>query len=405
MDSIIDGDKRRKIPFAVGSPEHAEEVKRRNRERWNANKDVYRKKKPEAERAFGDAPPLPPGLPIVFKIPADLHDLLGETLVLPEDWKTWPMFFVRRHSTLSKTTIQQYKSAYYNLPQGDIFVVARHIQGLPLHSRNQAAKAGLSHVSQALYDSIYVRKRKGLAPLQSYRTELLKMLVFSKLSKITKQESFTNHMAQTATKNRLDDTVSWTDWTNLSQRFIKTMVSKDTLTEREKNETLAAAVYSLVPPIRLDWNDVIVQKTRGGKAFESLSGTVGKNILFLAPQSAVVFWGEFKNVASFPDAPLKQVLPTTLVNLIQKLKPGDGKLFGLPNFGRFLTGVAMLITGKPFHNTLMRSSYIMHFHAVNSVDGVDLVKTRAEMRLLHQTDLAVHLAYNKMHELTDLPED
>lgn len=399
MESAEKIDKRRTIPFAIGSLEYKEDQKRRARERWAAKKHQYRKPKVEVERVEGDAPPLPKNLPIVFDIPTDLHDMLGDKLTLSKDWKTWAMFFVRRHKDLSKTTITQYKSYYYKLPQKDIYDVVRYIKTLPQAQRNQAAKAGLSYVSQGLYETIYERKRKGLENLGYYRNELQKMLVFAELSKRTKKESYQAHINQTASAERLEATVSWPDWVNLSARFIKAMLTKKDKTEREKQEVLVAAAYSMLPPVRLDWNDIEIRRTKGGKAFQSLTGEKGKNILFIASKQAVIFWGEFKNIASFPDAPLKQEVPRNLLLVLQKIvadAPVSTPL-KLTNFTKFLTGVAEIITGKPFHNTLMRSSYIRNFHDINSKEGVNVEKTKAMMKLLHQSNIEVHLAYNKLH--------
>lgn len=404
MDSVPARKKREEIPFPIGSPEHDAERKRRARENWNKGKERYRKPKTEELRATGDAPPLPKNLPISWNIPDDLHDLLGEILTLSENWNTWAMFHVRRQSDLSKITMQQYKSYYYKLPQKDIWDVARYIAAMPLAQRNQAAKAGLSYISQSLYESIYERNRKGLASLAFYRNELLKMLVFAELSKRTKAQSYEKHTSQEASPERLEATVMWNDWTNLAARFVKTMLTKSEPTKRDKQEALAAAVYSLIPPVRLDWNDVEVSKTKGGKAFKSLTGEKGKNILYLAPREAIIFWGEFKNSSSFgDDLPLKQEVPRPLLIVLHKLAPQEQTYipFKLPNFSTWLTGVAETITGKPFTNRLMRSSYVRHYHDFNSKDGVDINKTKEMMKLMHQKNLEVHLAYNKIRGITE----
>jgi len=392
------------IPYATGTPQHKEEMKRRARERWALNKHKYRQPKVEEPRAAGDAPPLPKNLPISWNVPDDLHDLLGETLTLNADWSTWPMFHVRRQGDLSKITMQQYKSYYYKLPQKDIWDVARFIASMPLSQRNQAAKAGLSYVSQGLYESIYERNRKGLASTAFYRGELLKMMVFAELSKRTKAQSYEKHTSQEASTERLEATVAWPDWVNLAGRFTKAMLTKADPTKRDKQEALAAAVYSLIPPVRLDWNDIEIRKTKGGKAFKSLTGEKGKNILYLAPREAVIFWGEFKNSASFGDElPLKQEVPSKLLTVLHKTAPEEKTYFPfkLPNFSTWLTGVSETITGKPFTNRLMRSSYVRYYHDLHSKDGVDVNKTKEMMKQMHQKNMEVHLAYNKIRGITE----
>ena len=151
--------KRIPIPYAKDSQEYRDEVKRRLRENWSKKKEQYRPKVEEQEN--GEAPPLPRNLPIKWSIPDDLHDILGESITLTADWAKLPLYHVRRQDQLSKTTLQQYKSYYTRLPQKDIYEVVRFIKEQPLATRNMFAKAGLSFVAQDLWDSIYVKKKKG----------------------------------------------------------------------------------------------------------------------------------------------------------------------------------------------------------------------------------------------------
>ena len=180
-------------------------------------------------------------------------------------------------------------------------------------------------------------------------------------------------------------------------------------------EAIAVAVYSMIPPIRLDWNDVEVRLCCGGeKARLNIKGEEGKNIVYVSTSWAVAFWGEFKNSASFVgELPLRQELPKDLFHVFRKTYPAekiDAKDYcwfplKIPNFGTYLARLAKLITGKNFTNRLMRSSYITWYHKNNNQDAFDLEKTRAVMRLLHQTNLEVHLAYNKFKSIDDLPEE
>lgn len=383
--------------FAVGTPEHTAELKRRAREAWAAKKHIYRP--PEGNRSTADAPVLPKGLPLSWTVPGDLHEVLGETLMVGENWSTWPMFHVRRQSELSKTTMTQYKSYYYSLPQRDIFDVVRVIKTHNLAKQNMLAKAGLSYVCQNLYEMIYERQRKGLAGLAFYKGELLKMMVYAEMSKRTKRATYEAHSSQEATGERLESTVPWSDWEQLARRFVKALANKVDATERDKKEAIAAALYSMIPPVRLDWNDVEVRHTKGGKALDKVGGEPGKNIMWLAPKTAVVYWGEFKNAASFGgDLPLRQELPTSLVRILHKCIDADVVYpLKVPNFSNWLTGLAEQITGKAFSNRLMRSSFIRHYHEQNSREGVNVEATKAMMRLLHQTNMEVHLAYNKTH--------
>lgn len=391
------------IPFATGTPEHAEETKRRARENWSAKKHIYRPA--EEERELGTAPVLPRGLPITWNVPADLHDVLGESLTLTDNWSTWPMYHVRRQGDLSKTTMAQYKSYYYSLPQRDIFDVVRVIKTYNTAKQNMMAKAGLSYVCQNLYETLYERQRKGLAGTAYYKGELLKMMVFAHLSKTTKKASYEAHSSQEASGERLEATVPWNDWTELARRFVRALTNKSDMNDRDRQEALVVAVYSMIPPVRLDWNDIEVIRSKGDAHLRTLKGQVGKNILYLAPKNAVVYWGEFKNSTSFgSDLPLRQELGSPMARVLNKCIPkSDTRLHPLkiPNFSSYLTGLAEQITGKAFSNRLMRSSYIRWWHDNNSANGVNVEATKAVMTLLHQTNMEVHLSYHKTHTAAD----
>lgn len=400
----MDADQRKKnepIGFAKGTPEYDAEVKRRARENWARKKHIYRPK--EEAKKPGEEPPKPKNLPITWEIPADLHDTLGESIILSSDWTTWPMYHVRRQGELSKTTMTQYKTYFYRLPQKDIYDIVRFINTQPNAQANMFAKAGLSYICQNLYETIYERNRKGLANSAYYRGELQKMMVFSVLNKRTKKISYEQHTSQEASDERMLNTVPWQDWVQLAKRFVRIQLTKKEPTTRDKQEALAVAVYSLLPPVRLDWNDVEVRQSKGGKSLAAQKGEAGKNILYMSPTGAVMFWGEFKNADSFKDElPLKQEIPRELFNVFKKTI-GDGvtEPLKLPNFSTFLSTLATDITGKHFTNRLMRSSYIHWFHDTNSKGGVDIAKTREMMKKLHQSNLEVHLAYDKTKSISN----
>jgi hypothetical protein len=381
------------IPFAKDSQEYRDEVRRRLRENWAKKKHVYRPAEPEQEE--GDAPPLPQNLPINWAVPADLHDILGENISLTDDWAKLPLYHVRRQSDLSKTTLNQYKVYYYKLPQRDIWDVARFIKTHPLAQQNMYAKAALSYVAQDLWEDIYVHKRKGLAKSGAYRDKLQRLLIFSELSKRTKRATYEKHASQEASDDTLANTVKWEDWTELARRFVKALANKADATKRDKQEALAVAVYSFIPPVRLDWNDIEVRRTKGGKSLTAREGEAGKNILWLAPREATVFWGEFKNSSSF-ELPLKQELPRDLVGMLHKVLPeGDSTPLKVPSFSTFLTHLAEQITGKQFSNRLMRSSYIRWWHDTHSKGALNINMVTEMMKQLHQTNMQVHLGYVK----------
>jgi hypothetical protein len=385
-----------KMPFAKDTPEYKAEVARRQAERYKLKKAAGA----PPPRDPGSEPPLPPNLPIVYETPADLVTVLGASVSLPAEWSTWPMFHVRRQKDLSVITMKQYKNYYYKLPEKEIYDVVRFIVTHDAATQNQYAKSGLSYVSQRLYDMIYTgNARLRLARSPEYKKLLHQMMVFSELNKRTKKVSYESHISQEATADRHANTVDWPDWVEKARLFVRRVVTMKEPTDRDKKEALVAAVYSMIPPVRLDWNDVVVQRV---KKVADVKGEKGKNILYMSPSASVMTWGEFKNIASFGhDVPLVQPLPAPLHRVFKKMLPaGDSTPFKMSNFSTYLTDVAETITGKRFTNRMMRSSYIRRWHMDNSAEVVDVKKTRAMMKLMHQTNLEVHLAYQKFKDVT-----
>lgn len=388
-----------KMPFAKDTPEYKAEVARRQAER-------YKNKKPAPPpREPGSEPPLPLTLPIVYETPADLVTVLGPSVSLPAEWSTWPMYHVRRQKDLSVITMKQYKNYFFKLPEKEIYDVVRFIVTHDPATQNQYAKSALSYVSQRLYDMIYVgNARVRLARSPEYKSLLHNMMVFSELNKRTKKVSYENHISQEATADRHANTVDWPVWEEKARLFVRRVMTMKEPTVRDKQEAMVAAAYSMIPPVRLDWNDVMVQRV---KKVADVKGEKGKNILYVSPSASVMTWGEFKNIASFGhDVPLVQPLPAPLHRSFKKLLPaGDSTPFKMPGFSTYLTDLAETITGKRFTNRMMRSSYIRRWHMDNSAEVVDVKKTRAMMKLMHQTNLEVHLAYQKFKDLPPEIED
>jgi hypothetical protein len=381
-----------------GTPEYTAEVARRQAERYKLKKETGAPIDP------GSQPPLPATLPIVYPTPDDLVEALGAAVTLPAEWSTWPMYHVRRQKDLSVITMKQYKTYYNKLPDKDIYDIVRFIVTHDAATQNQYAKSGLSYVSQQLYDMIYVgNARVRLAKSPQYKKLLHQMMVFSELNKRTKKVSYETHICQEASADRHANTVEWPVWAKKARLFVSRVVTMKEPTVRDKKDALIAAVYSMIPPVRLDWNDVIVERV---KKIDGVKGEKGKNILYVSAPASVMSWGEFKNVASFgQDVPLLQPIPAPLHRVFRKLLPSDSTPFKIPNFSTYLTDLAETITGKRFTNRLMRSSYIRQWHKDNSAEVVDVKKTRAMMRMLHQTNLEVHLAYQKFKDVTPEMED
>jgi len=402
----------------------SEEQKAKARERWAQNKERYRANTTNANRI---QPPLKPTeLPPLPKknkqranfldswpIPSDLHAVFdGDAEIkLPSDQSTWPMFHVRRQSELSEVTKNNYRLYYSRIPRSDVWTALRFINTQALSTRAQFYKAALSYVSEELYNSLYVNKDHAGPASKEYKDNLLKMLVYSYLNKKVKKQVFENHISQACTQMRHENTVDWEEWEMVARRFIRGMLTKKEPSDKDKVDALLAAVYTYIPPVRLDWQTVEVRVSLGGKTFQAQKGEEGKNILYLSaakqdPQ-ATVFWGDFKNKESF-ELPLKQSLPRELAKVFAWAKPADAKvgsrypMFEIPHFSSYLSSLTEQLTGKHFTNRFMRSSYIRWWHKNNSSDGkMDVNKTKEMMKLLHQTDLECHLAYVKNKTLPD----
>jgi hypothetical protein len=231
------------------------------------------------------------------------------------------------------------------------------------------------------------------------------------MNRKTMRASYVNHITQVASEVRMDNTVDWDTWTVAARKFVRAICTKTGATKAEHLEALAVAAYSYIPPIRLDWNDIQIRMCCGGeRAFKGITGQKDKNIVYLSPTWAVAFWGDFKNKASFADElPLRQDLPSDFHRVLKAVFPPElveekdyiWMPFRMANFGTYLSKLAKILTGKAFTNRLMRSSFIAWFHKTHNRDTFDLEKTRGVMRLLHQTNLEVHLGYNKFKDGTE----
>lgn len=400
-----------RIQFPKDSPEYEAERKRRDREYYlksREKKKAARKARAaelqgDAEKLPGAAPPMPKKrMPIEWSVPDDLREVFGEQVRLTAEWTGWPLFHVRRQETLSKTTMAQYKAYYHRLPRKDIWDQMRYVLAQNSATQNMFAKSGLSYVCQSLYDSIYVAKAK-LAGEKDYNDRLLRMCVFSILNKKTKHESYERHVSQEASEARVEATVPWPEWQNLGRRYILAQMAKPTLTDKEKRDTLLLWAYSQMPPVRLDWGDIKVVRTTGIKGTEKAAAAhkAGDgNVLYLSKTLAIICWSQFKNAASFSELPLREKIDSVrTVKMLQRFLPaGDSQPFKVPNFSTYLTKLAQDLTGKPFTNRMMRSSYIRWWHDHHDTTNVKEVK--AMMQKIHQTNMEVHLGYIK-HKTTN----
>lgn len=396
-----------KIPFEKGSAEYVAEAARRHREKareYARKKAATRPPPTENTISPGDPPPIPAKkVPVKWVVPDVYRSVLGDEIILPEQWTRWPLFHVRRQEDLSKTTMNQYRAYYHRLPRTDIFSVVKFIMEQSPATQNMYAKAGLSYVCDSLYNSIYVSRARNLSTDGDYKDRCLRMMVYSILNKLTKKESYERHVSQEASDQRIESTVPWAEWSQLGKNYIRAfMAKKGTITEKEKKDALIVYAYSQLPPVRLDWNDIKVMRIPAAKKFDAaVANHKTGNVLYLNAKRAVVCWSDFKNAANFKDLPVRyEIKPVSgFIRMMNKiLPPGDSEPLKIANFSTYLSKLAEDITGKRFTNRLMRSSYIRWWHDNN--DTKDLTSVKSMMRNIHQTNMEVHLGYIK-HSTTD----
>ena len=395
-------------PYPKGTPEYEEEkrVRARARERayYAANKEKKlaaakarreRSAAAQAEIVPGQAPPMPvKKMPVVWSVPDDLRGVLGSEIQLTTEWTGWPLFHVRRQENLGKLSMQQYKSYYLRLPKGSVWDQVRFILQQTPSAQNMFSKAGLSYICQSLYNSIYVLKSR-VAGQSDYKERLLTMMVYSAMNKMTKQYSYAQHISQEASDERIEATVPWEQWKDLGRRYILALLKRPEIDAKMKKDMLIIWVYSQLPPVRLNWNDVKVVRTIGVKGTVAAANAHKTgNTLYISPSTAIMCWSEFKNAASFNDLPIQHRFTASEVKMLQRILPaGNSEPLKLPNFSTYLTRLAQEITGKKFSNRMMRSSYIRWWHENHDTTNVTAVK--AMMRTIHQSNLEVHLGYIK----------
>jgi hypothetical protein len=344
---------------------------------------------------------------LIIPMPPKLIPVFGKTFTLNNDITSWYCFHSKRLIELSETTQRQYKLLTLRLSKvaEDPFERVIYVLTQPLATKAQFIKAWLNHLSDTLYD-IYL-KPEPIKTIKVYEELVLEMFLFAELSKRAKTEVNNAQMSQLATEERIDNTIEWDEWTEKANKFAMTLYKKDEPTVQELTEMAIAGLYSMLPPIRLDYDDVkVVVKTptdRMKPLINKLNEKKENAVVLGGKTISAFYWYKFKNASAFEKEgtlPIVQPLTPPLIKILTKYwnavkTPTRTKLFELPHFSEKVSAVAKIITGKNFTNRLMRSSFIQDFYMKVQDGKLDLDSIQAMMRSIHQTNIEVSLSYIK----------
>lgn len=388
----MDQTKYAKIGHPYKSAEWRVEYNRRQREK-RALKKAAKQPLVYIEKPANFLPPL---RNVVISLPDKLHDVFGEVFRIDNDINKWYFNHSKRTNTLSETTQKQYASLVKRLKsmKMNMYDQIAHIVTLPVHHKAQFIKAWLAHLADQVAD-IY-QSATPIPIITDYEQLIVEMMLYSELSKRTKREVKNVQLSQEVSQERLDNTVKWSEWANSARKYISVISNKEDATSAELAKACIAALYSMLPPIRLDYEDVNIVKKLPKKL------NPNQNTLVLAgARTSAFYWFKFKNADAFArqgTLPIVQPINAITNKIIKRYmasRPGATKLFELPHFSEKVTEVALEITGKRFTNRLMRSSFIKEFYSKVTEGKLDLAEITKMMRQLHQTNLEINLSYIK----------
>ena len=247
------------------------------------------------------------------------------------------------------------------------------------------------------------------------------------LGKFSKHQSFAIHQEQKPNKRVVANFMDWALYEKDALDYINKFYTlsngaytlKPKVSFDDARAAAAIACYVLVPPKRNDWAFMEIGDGPLEDQFEQ------RNILVFNSDGTEsnVYWQRFKNSASFKDVlPLKEKIPKALSTLLYSyhaylkslgikrflFTPTDKKDFRMDSgaFGDLLGSTSEIVTvkhgAKRISSSILRIMYIKWFHKTYDPP---LTETYKIMVLLHQTNLATHMAYKKEFEKRGLTED
>lgn len=395
----------RKPNVPIGFPKHSEEwyaeVARRQKVR-----DVARRAAAKAAAAKGSrkqripvsttksANFLPPLKHLAIRIPEKLESTFGEVYKLSNNQDTWYFKHAKRTNVLATVTQKQYGTLVRKIKTipGDMYDRLAWIVVQPLQHKAQYIKAWLAHIADKVAE--WYESERPISVFKEYADLIAEMTLFADLSKRTKQDVKELQTSQVVSKDRLDNTVEWSEWVTAAKRYALTISKKKDATIDDMVRGVIAALYSYLPPIRLDYEDVTVVHKKPKKMTDN-------TLVLSGVKSSAFYWMKFKNAEAFAkqgSLPIRQPLPPFLIKLLKrymKMRPDATKLFQVPHFSEKVTETALIITDKRFTNRLMRSSFITDFYNKAQAESMDLNKIKDMMRSIHQTNIETNISYIK----------
>ena len=229
-------------------------------------------------------------------------------------------------------------------------------------------------------------------------------------NKLGKRKTSADREAGIVSSRILNNMVDWNQWKTAAEAYLKETLANDKATVTDMREALVVALYSLIPPIRLDWRRVEIGSQRPVRN-EQTNRYADHNVFLLDAKGvpSVAYFHQFKNSHAF-DAPVEisitsppllratverywSLVPQGTTYLLPKGFRGVAKTQEMPDaaMGDVLRRMALKLVQKKFTNIPMRRSFITNYHKEHPVATVAEIKEL--MTSVHQTTIGTHLTY------------
>jgi len=229
-------------------------------------------------------------------------------------------------------------------------------------------------------------------------------------NKIGKKKTNADREAGIVSDKILDAIVPWPDWKKAATAYLESVLKENVKSVPELRDAAVVALYSQIPPIRLDWRRVRIAATKPVKNDNGNYPKINTILLDAEGVPTTAYFNEFKNAASF-DSPVEisiasppllraiiakywKQTPVGTTYLLPKAFRGEGKTQEFPDaaMGTTVRRMSMKLVKKPFTNIPMRRSFITNYYEEHP-DPLTLAESRVLLRSLHQTTLSTHLGY------------
>jgi hypothetical protein len=290
----------------------------------------------------------------------------------------------------------------------DAWNIIRAYKNASIDTRNAAASA----VSGVVNHTIRVRRGQKLTSDAAWTQLIIWMTIFHEWTLLAKKETGKKHEKQTAGQHLKENYVPWPEWVQATSAYIRkyfdTAPAAGRLMKKAPKgldglrDAVLLACYSLIAPIRNNWANVRIVRGAEPKKDE--------NSVVINAEGAVtgVFWGDFKNSASFKgQLPIQTDTTAELRTMLAewiRVNPSKTWLFPakmkedsnyITNFSTFFGNLTQRIVGKRVGVQVLRVAYIHWFHDTFPEAVKDVANFRRVLRNLHQFTFHTHLSYRK----------